>query len=955
MNTTIGIWAIIALLSVTAAAAANSAPSITVAQDVYQIKEMQQLSISATAVDPDGDPITFSAAVSGDQGKVKDTWFGTKAIGQEDIDILVPYFANAAIYRSDFDLNNDGEISILDIAAIAQRLGAHEGEQSYVPAYDLSTKLNVPAALFSWTPASTLLPYGQLQFTVTITAQDSNGASAAKSVKVFVDNNNRLPSKPEAISPENGAESIPLNTPLSWKSTDADGDSLFYHIYFGTSPSTLGLLEKISKPQGEAVTYQATGLTAGTTYYWRVWVRDGKDNPESRFIEGDLFSFKTQAAQPPTPPPPTGGSNGGGTTPPPATTNQAPAISSTPVAVAVVGAAYSYQVAAADAENNVPLAYSISGPAGMAISTAGLVIWTPTAQQAGSHPVTVVVRDSLNNARDQAYTVVVGQPGVNNAPVITASSPQQAALILPDMVDQVFSVTASDPDGDPLTYSWTYNGVDAGVSTSSYTFNKQISAYTVVATVSDGTATATRSWNVEVVSRPATTGFDGTTTNFLTFSSDAALSQAANIVLEKSAAGKIDFGSSVLDLRNVADIPGSVLIGDGIVAVDSGRYPQLNKPATVTMRNVNLAGTPAVFVSSAFTSDKNAVTAPCGAACSNINYNTATKVLTFTVSGFSTYVARDAGKLIVSDLDVKVGGSTSSNVASGATVSKKAKPGDTVELRMKVKNTFTSAQDIEIKDILVTGTIRSIDDGADLDEDSEEFDLRADREKSVTLRYTVPFDVSADTYQVLIEGDGSGDDGQAHRISYTVQLTVEKDSHDVRITEAAVGNPELSCIRRTTLNLEVMNVGRNEEDVRVEVKGEQLGVELAQSLVLDDTAFSEDNSWQKSITIDASGLQPGSYPLQITLFRDGSQEESRNIDILVSGCVLPPAQTAGPDSDVDVVLPTPQQGAAQQGSDGLYVIGLAGAAAIVLILVIAGFAVLARKGRRRGMKHIGRR
>ena len=73
---------------------------------------------------------------------------------------------------------------------------------------------------------------------------------------------------------------------------------------------------------------------------------------------------------------------------------------------------------------------------------------------------------------------------------------------------------------------------------------------------------------------------------------------------------------------------------------------------------------------------------------------------------FLMNVAYAAGsKLIFSDVDVKVGGKTSKNLDDGETIDDEAEPGDTVEFRIEVKNNFTDAEDLEIKDITVEVTI----------------------------------------------------------------------------------------------------------------------------------------------------------------------------------------------------------------------------------------------------------
>jgi len=94
--------------------------------------------------------------------------------------------------------------------------------------------------------------------------------------------------------------------------------------------------------------------------------------------------------------------------------NLAPVITSAPVTVATEEVLYSYDVDATDPDGD-PLTYALTtSPAGMTIDSAtGLVQWTPSATQAGSHNVTVEVSDGRGGSDSQSYAIAVaeGVPG----------------------------------------------------------------------------------------------------------------------------------------------------------------------------------------------------------------------------------------------------------------------------------------------------------------------------------------------------------------------------------------------------------------------------------------------------------------------------------------------------------------------------------------------------------------
>lgn len=101
---------------------------------------------------------------------------------------------------------------------------------------------------------------------------------------------------------------------------------------------------------------------------------------------------------------PTGGGGGGG--------NSAPVITSVAPTAAVVGQAYSYQANASDADGD-PITWSLlTAPSGMTVNTTGLVSWTPTSGQVGSHAVSLNATDGTANVQQNwSITVSSGSSG----------------------------------------------------------------------------------------------------------------------------------------------------------------------------------------------------------------------------------------------------------------------------------------------------------------------------------------------------------------------------------------------------------------------------------------------------------------------------------------------------------------------------------------------------------------
>jgi|GEM_PF-1094673 len=140
--------------------------------------------------------------------------------------------------------------------------------------------------------------------------------------------------------------------------------------------------------------------------------------------------------------------------------NHPPSITTSPVGTAAVDAPYTYQVKGSDVDAGDTLQYSLAAkPAGMSIDSAsGLITWTPTLAQVGSHQVSVVVTDSGSLTATQNFSITVIKP--NSAPVI--SSPANNATLCAYSLQ----IEASDPDGDPLLYSFATPNIPLGMSMS---------------------------------------------------------------------------------------------------------------------------------------------------------------------------------------------------------------------------------------------------------------------------------------------------------------------------------------------------------------------------------------------------------------------------------------------------------------------------------------------------------
>ncbi len=206
---------------------------------------------------------------------------------------------------------------------------------------------------------------------------------------------------------------------ITW-TTNEPADSV---VHFGTDPASLTLTTSNSS----LVTSHnvgLTGLTSGTTYYYRVTSTDAAGNP---------------AIAPTTDPPPS------------FTTTAPPVITSASTASGTVGVAFAYQITA----TNAPGSYGATGlPAGLSVNSGtGLISGTPTA--AGTSTVTL---SATNGAGSGTGTLTLTVAPA--APVITSATTASGAV----SVAFTYQITATNA---PTSYGAT--GLPAGLSVNSAT------------------------------------------------------------------------------------------------------------------------------------------------------------------------------------------------------------------------------------------------------------------------------------------------------------------------------------------------------------------------------------------------------------------------------------------------------------------------------------------------------
>jgi len=125
-----------------------------------------------------------------------------------------------------------------------------------------------------------------------------------------------------------------------------------------------------------------------------------------------------------------------------------------------------------------------------------------------------------------------------------------------------------------------------------------------------------------------------------------------------------------------------------------------------------------------------------------------------------------------------------------------------------------------------------------------------------------------------------------HEIEFKLDLEVEKESHELRLTKTNLNPSEISCNRNTRLDVEILNLGEDEEDeVRLEITNFELEINIVeQGIELEEGI--DDSSFRKTFSISLDeNLDPGNYPIIINAYYDENElSDSKTVDMIVGDC-----------------------------------------------------------------------
>jgi len=556
--------------------------------------------------------------------------------------------------------------------------------------------------------------------------------------------------------------------------------------------------------------------------------------------------------------------------------------------------------------------------------------------------ITIFFNDSYGKAGSDALFSIM----VNNSPFISAFSPPNLNQTLQENFTLSFNVNASDPDDALLNFSWFIDNMLNSTNPANFSYTPGFEGngtHIINATIKDSSSNQVSiKWTVRVtnfnrapvlddiqdktVSKNKNLRFNLTAADFdndtLAFSSNKSaisISKINNSLATVSwTPTNLDLGSNII---NFTASDGS-LIGSKVMAItvdsDGNAAPAITSSPVKSGTRDELYS----YDVDATDADNDTLRFSLKTNASGMSIDSATGAISFTPSSTGVFSVNASvtdfvetatqpytltiivgNRLRIEDVDVKVDGKKSSNVAENSKISKEAAPGSDVEFKITVKNNFIASDGIEIDDIKVETTIEDIDDGADLEEESNEFGLNEQDDKTVTLKFKLPLNIDEGDYDVWIHADGEDQNGNLYERDYRIELEVEKEKHDLRFMEFEVSPSVVNCNRFLSIKYEVMNLGQeDEENALVEIKNAALGLNFAQKDISIDGG-TEDNTFSKTTSFKiGNDIEKGAYPVTANIYSDnGRLLGAKTAEIKVDDCIK-----IGETEEPEVVLVTGQ-------------------------------------------------
>ncbi|HLC64767.1 MAG TPA: hypothetical protein VJI46_01435 [Candidatus Nanoarchaeia archaeon] len=208
-------------------------------------------------------------------------------------------------------------------------------------------------------------------------------------------------------------------------------------------------------------------------------------------------------------------------------------------------------------------------------------------------------------------------------------------------------------------------------------------------------------------------------------------------------------------------------------------------------------------------------------------------------------------------------------------------PNSNVTITVEVENDYSTEDDIELEEVNVELTADSILQGDDFEYEFDEFSLDPGERKTLTASFIVPWAIDEDTYVLALTVRADDEDGNSFKEEDSADLVLKKEEHDVVVSDYSFSS-EIRCGETATLDLEITNIGKeNEDNIILEMENDLLGYSFKDDNI-DLEEGEDDSQFSRQYDLAVQKDKKGNYPLEVKItFDDGDREERTFIPFVI--------------------------------------------------------------------------
>ena len=255
---------------------------------------------------------------------------------------------------------------------------------------------------------------------------------------------------------------------------------------------------------------------------------------------------------------------------------------------------------------------------------------------------------------------------------------------------------------------------------------------------------------------------------------------------------------------------------------------------------------------------------------------------------FSTAVAAQS-MLEITDVVVEVDDDKQSANEGGGTID--ILPDSVLSMKIEVTNNYPSGTDGgEIENIEIEAILEEVDDGDDIEETSDDFDLRPERDKKVTIEFEIPLKLYTDeTYKLTLNVEGEDKNGTIHTAELEFDVDVDKEKHELRFLRKEISPSKIKCSGSANLLVNLINTGEEDEDVELIIEAPELDYNKRLEFEMYEDIDDDENEYAFSDTLPIDeDLGAGIYNVYLkVLYNDNRKTLEETLTLEVEACEEP--------------------------------------------------------------------